>query len=101
MKDFPKENIIDKWLDKNGTKEIEKQVENEYKEIMKTAVEWFYQRMFAKDITAVFEQAKEMEKQQIFESWDNGFDNGNYYGKYNENCEINCGEQYYNDTFKK
>jgi hemoglobin-like flavoprotein len=29
-----------------------------------TAVEWFYQRMFAKDITAVFEQAKEMEKQE-------------------------------------
>ena len=41
-----------------------------------------------------------MEKQQIFESWDSGFDNGNYYGKYNENCEINCGEQYYNETFK-
>jgi hypothetical protein len=35
MKDFSKENIIDKWLDKNGKKEIEKQVENEYKEIMK------------------------------------------------------------------
>jgi hypothetical protein len=26
-----------------------------------TAVQWFYQRMFAKDITSVFEQAKEME----------------------------------------
>jgi ankyrin repeat protein len=35
MKDFSKENIIDKWLDKNGKKEIEKQVDNEYKEIMK------------------------------------------------------------------
>jgi hypothetical protein len=35
MKDFSKENIIDKWLDKNGKKEIEKQVENEYKKIMK------------------------------------------------------------------
>jgi hypothetical protein len=35
MKDFSKENIIDKWLDKNGKKEIEKQVENQYKEIMK------------------------------------------------------------------
>ncbi len=49
----------------------------------------------------IVQQAKEMEKQQIFESWDNGFDNGNYYGKYNENCEINCGEQYYNETFNK
>ena len=50
-------------------------------------------------VTLIIEQAKEIEKQQIFESWDNGFDNGNYYGKYNENCEINCGEQYYNETF--
>jgi hypothetical protein len=29
-----KENIIDKWLKENGNPEIEKQVENEYKEIM-------------------------------------------------------------------
>jgi hypothetical protein len=45
-------------------------------------------------------KAQEMEKEQIFDTWDNGFDNGNYYGKYNENCEINSGEQYYNNTFK-
>ena len=32
---------------------------------MKTAVEWFYQRILAKDIESVFEQAKEMEKQQM------------------------------------
>ena len=30
-----------------------------------TAVEWFYQRILAKDIKAVFEQAKEIEKQQM------------------------------------
>ena len=30
-----------------------------------TAVEWFYQRILAEDIKAVFEQAKAMEKQQI------------------------------------
>ena len=76
-----------------------------------TAVQWLYNHLFPKQldgfsdeewskIDLAFEQAKEMEKQQIFESWDNGFDNGNYYGKYNENCEINCGEQYYNETFK-
>jgi hypothetical protein len=35
MKESSKQNIIDKWLDKNGKKEIEKQVEKEYKEIMK------------------------------------------------------------------
>ena len=34
MKDFSKENIIDKWLKENGNPEIEKQVENEYKEII-------------------------------------------------------------------
>ena len=31
----------------------------------KTAVEWFYQRILSKDIKAVFEQAKEMEKEQL------------------------------------
>ena len=31
-----------------------------------TAVEWFYQRILAKDIKEVFEQAKEMEKEQMF-----------------------------------
>ena len=74
-----------------------------------TAVEWLYKNLLENPISnedveyneAVFHNAKEMEKQQIFESWDNGFDNGNYYGKYNENCETNCGEQYYNETFNK
>ena len=72
-----------------------------------TAVEWLYKNLLENPISnqdieyneAVFHNAKEMEKQQIFETWDNGFDNGNYYGKYNENCEINCGEQYYNETY--
>jgi len=31
-----------------------------------TAVEWLYQRILAKDIKAVFEQAKEMEKNQSY-----------------------------------
>ena len=34
-----------------------------------TAVEWFYQRILAKDIESVFEQAKEMEKQQIIDAY--------------------------------
>ena len=72
-----------------------------------TAVEWLVEKLeesgipLMKDELEIIEQAKEMEKQQIIESWDNGFDNGNYYGKYNENCEINCGKQYYNETFNK
>ncbi len=61
-----------------------------------TAVEWFYQRILAKDIQEVFEQAKEMEKQQIIDAanlavneW---FDIINY---------NSLGEQYYNETYDK
>jgi hypothetical protein len=94
-----KKNIIDKWLDKNGTKEIEKQVENEYKEIMKqTAVEWLKEKLriefgfaFSNNI---LEQAKEMEKEKIIDA-------------YNQGCldtlkdGMKRGEQYYNETFNK
>jgi hypothetical protein len=37
-----------------------------------TAVEWFYQRILAEDIKEVFEQAKEMEKEQIKDAYWNG-----------------------------
>jgi hypothetical protein len=37
-----------------------------------TAVEWFYQRILAKDIKTVFEQALAMEKEQIEESFKHG-----------------------------
>jgi hypothetical protein len=37
-----------------------------------TAVEWFYQRILAKDIKEVFKQAKEMEKQQIKDAYISG-----------------------------
>jgi len=33
-----------------------------------TAVKWFYQRILAEDIKAVFEQAKAMEKEQIIKA---------------------------------
>ena len=51
-----------------------------------TAVEWFYQRILSKDIKAVFEQAKEMEKEQIIDAY--------------ESLEHRHGENYYNETFK-
>jgi len=35
-----------------------------------TAIEWFYQRILAKDIKEVFEQAKAMEREQHGETWD-------------------------------
>lgn len=72
-----------------------------------TAIEWL-EKQFEESYSYIneifkdtFEKAKELERQQIFDCWDNGFDNGNFYGKYNENCEVSCGEQYYNETFKK
>ena len=34
-----------------------------------TAVEWFYQRILAKDIKEVFEQAKQIEKEQMKEAY--------------------------------
>ena len=56
-----------------------------------TAVEWFYQRILAKDIKEVFEQAKEMEKQQIMDAVD-GFPLDKRHLE---------GEEYYNQTYKK
>lgn len=38
-----------------------------------TAVEWFYQRILAKDIKEVFEQAKQMEKEQIEDAYNKSF----------------------------
>jgi len=37
-----------------------------------TAVEWFYQRILAGNIKEVFEQAKEMEKEQIKIAYNDG-----------------------------
>ena len=61
---------------------------------MKTAVEWFYQRILANDIKEVFEQAKEIEKQQIIKA---------VYDSMGTNIDPNLGraEQYYNETYKQ
>lgn len=37
-----------------------------------TAVEWFYQRILAEDIKEIFEQAKQIEKEQIKDAYWNG-----------------------------
>ena len=58
----------------------------------KTAVEWFYQRILSKDIKAVFEKAKEMEKEQICEAYAIG--GSPLLGPWE------FGEEYYNNTFK-
>jgi hypothetical protein len=72
---------------------------------MKTAVEWYekeidslIEKYESKEISKadfiimkhnLLYPAKEMEKQQIYESYDYGFENPNV-----------TGEQYYNETFK-
>ena len=69
-----------------------------------TAVEWLANELF-KQLTGqpdkillkeVLEQAKEMEKQQIIDAWHNGYNNQSPMID-----EENCGQQYYNETFKK
>jgi hypothetical protein len=66
-----------------------------------TAVEWFMEQIGEKqpnglyvidtleDVKNVFAQAKEMEKQQIIDAYNEG------------HIQLVNGEQYYNDTFKK
>jgi len=49
-----------------------------------TALEYFYQRIYAIDITSVFLQAKEMEKEQRAEDWQLGYDACEFHNDYNE-----------------
>jgi len=51
-----------------------------------------------KELRLAFEQAKEMEKQQIVDSWNDGrFSGQDNWGYGNDTTA----EQYYNETFKK
>ena len=54
-----------------------------------SSIEWFYQRILAKDINEVFEQAKAMHKEEIIESW---------IATDNELQRL-AAEEYYNETF--
>ena len=67
--------------------------EIETKGLEKTAVEWLYNKMYEYNgnITiSEYEQAKEMEKQQIMDAWVNG----------GSTLSAKNAEQYYNETFK-
>ena len=66
-----------------------------------TAVEWLYERLermiprtsiYNMDKEDYFKQAKEMEKQQIIDAFNNGY--------YQETIGYNASEQYYNEKFK-
>jgi len=62
-----------------------------------TAVEWFYQRILAKDIKEVYEQAKAMEKEQIVKAFNEGMSNSvDYFANGTDESE-----QYYNETYNK
>jgi hypothetical protein len=65
-----------------------------------TAVEWFYDQIEnqGKCIYEVIEQAKEMEKEQIVESFSLGIIS--HHDAFKNQNKWNNGEQYYNETFK-
>jgi hypothetical protein len=61
-----------------------------------SSIEWFYQRILAKDIKEVFEQAKQMEKEQILEAYRQGRTDQQSSSDsfYNRNAK-----SYFNETF--
>jgi hypothetical protein len=67
-----------------------------------TAVEWYFKQMKSKkhftqeEFDGIYEQAKEMEKQQIIDSWGNGYETG--YGYISS--KFDNAEQYYTETYK-
>jgi hypothetical protein len=73
-----------------------------------TAVEWLWEKIdntipyqnseTAKKFNELLEQAKEMEKEQIIDSFEIGYDNG---ARVQEGSSIYHGGNYYNETFKK
>ena len=63
-----------------------------------TAVEWLMEQWPILESQLpdwLIDQAKEMEKEQIIETWHNGYNNQSPMID-----EENCGEQYYNETYK-
>jgi hypothetical protein len=67
-----------------------------------TAVEFLVEKInkfnshFSLTFTEEIKQAKEMEKQQIIDSWDNGYETG--YGYISS--KFDNAEQYYTETYK-
>jgi len=84
---------------------------NRYKRDMKTAVEWYAEQamqleiqrgkgiisisQMLNELSNIFQQAKEMEKQQIMNAW---LIDG--YTDLTNNYWVNEFEEYYNETFK-
>jgi hypothetical protein len=72
-----------------------------------TAVEWFFNELermeyfIGNDIYQSYKEAKEMEKQQIENAFEDGDNNGADRIYYHGNADDKSAEQYYIDTFKK
>ena len=72
---------------------------------MKTAVEWLIEKHFGSiencspNFRKHIEQAKEMEKEQIVESFSLGIIS--HHDAFKNQNKWNNGEQYYNETFNK
>jgi len=64
-----------------------------------TAVEWFYQRILAKDIKEVFKQAKQMEKEQIVDA--HGIKESHGSEGSRNLWQQTTGEQYYRENYER
>ena len=52
------------------------------------------------ELSNIFQQAKEMEKNNICDAWDNGYDKGTRDRIEKISNPVGNAEQYYNETFK-
>jgi len=67
------------------------------------ATEWLMEQLYenveiiggGNVLDALLDEAKQMEKQQIKDAWDNGA-----YGTYESKIDIETSQEYYNETFK-
>jgi len=79
------------------------QIKNTAVEWLADKIKWNWQDIEYGEISMsnLVEQAKAMEKEQIIDAWDNGFANGYDLGKYDDDCNPDDAEQYYNETYGK
>jgi hypothetical protein len=65
-----------------------------------TAIKWLQQIALTRDLNlSDFEQAKEMEKEQIIEAFEIGIQSEFFHQTFNAPCKD--GEQYYTETYKQ
>jgi hypothetical protein len=77
---------------------------------MKTALQWFIQQIKyiniivpkenSDKLLSMMHQAKEMEKNNICDAWDNGYDKGTRDRIEKISNPVGNAEQYYNQTYK-